>query len=278
MRALTSFLLLSGLSSAVMAEDVTYLAADGTTVHATYERAMGKDYAPLIMLFHQAGSNGRAEYEAIAPRLLDEGYSVLMVDQRSGGDRFGGENRTAAAFDTDPGFCQSYPDLEASLAFVQESGHKGPVFAWGSSYSAGLTIKLSVDYPEELAGGLAFSPAAGTRMADCNPNPLIDQIKAPFMALRPMSEMTRPSNQYQGDLFAAAGFGVYVVDDGLHGSSMLDANRTGKKMRRAWDAVLEFLDQQSKGWHTRPASETDADDTDAANTADSGGAVPAPAE
>jgi len=39
------------------------------------------------------------------PRLVENGYSALVVDQRNGGDRFGGVNRTLAGLEGDePGY------------------------------------------------------------------------------------------------------------------------------------------------------------------------------
>lgn len=37
--------------------------------------------APTILLFHQAGSNARAEYGLISPRLFARGYNILAIDQ-----------------------------------------------------------------------------------------------------------------------------------------------------------------------------------------------------
>ena len=86
----------AGRSQEVPAESKTVeiVAADGIIVYVdTY---VGDPSAPTILLFHQAGSNARAEYAGLIPRLMDEGFNVLAPDQRRGGDRLGGENRTVA--------------------------------------------------------------------------------------------------------------------------------------------------------------------------------------
>ena len=238
------------------AEDITFETTDGVTVHATFEGAAGGTYAPYIILFHQAGSNGRAEYETISDRLVAEGYHVLMVDQRSGGDRFGGTNRTAAAFDQDPGYCAAYPDLIAATEYVKASEHKGPIFVWGSSYSAGLVINLAAEYFEGIAGALAFSPASGGPMAACSPDQNIAKARMPIFALRPESEIDRPRVQYQLDLLTASGHQVYVAKRGVHGSSMLDRERNGYSTRATWSLVLDFLDQTAMDW-TRFKKEQD---------------------
>mgnify|MGYP001816937632 CR=1 FL=1 len=70
---------------------------DGVTIHGEiYTQTGTAKSAPLLLLFHQGASNGRAEYEPLAPRLLARGYNLVAIDQRRGGERFGGSNRTLA--------------------------------------------------------------------------------------------------------------------------------------------------------------------------------------
>ena len=95
-----------GFTMGVQAEEVTFKTTDGGTVYADEFTADAGKSAPLIMLFHQAGANGRAEYQNTAPRFRDAGFSVLLVDLRSGGDRFGGNNRTVDARGDSTGYCE----------------------------------------------------------------------------------------------------------------------------------------------------------------------------
>ena len=68
--------------------------ADGVKVYGEFWLATDPQ-APLILAFHQAGSS-HAEYAPLVPRLNRAGFHVLAIDQRSGGDEFGGKNRTVA--------------------------------------------------------------------------------------------------------------------------------------------------------------------------------------
>lgn len=135
----------------VLAKPVTFAAADGVTVHADYR---GDGAGPLILLFHQAGSNHH-EYDPVAPMLNDIGFDTLAVDQRSGGSAFGFANETAKAASGD--YIAAYADLEAALAWGRAQG-AGPIVALGSSYSSSLVFVLAADHPEEVAAILAFSP------------------------------------------------------------------------------------------------------------------------
>ena len=70
-------------------------ATDGVEIRGDLYALDGDDKrsAPVILLFHQAGSN-RGEYAEIAPRLNELGFHALAIDQRSGGKRWGFENET----------------------------------------------------------------------------------------------------------------------------------------------------------------------------------------
>jgi len=222
---------------------VSFLTTDGVTVHGEiYRGDHAPGDAPLILLFHQGASNARAEYEPLVSRLLREGYNLIAIDQRRGGDRFGGSNRTLAGVgDTEYSYCDVYPDLEGALRFARSRGLDGPTVAWGSSYSAALAFKLGVEYPEEIAAVLAFSPASGEPMAGCMPEPYSPQLKQPVLVLRPIREIGTDWIADQMRLFERDGHQIYIANPGVHGSSMLNEARVGASTDAAWTVVLEFL-------------------------------------
>ena len=216
--------------------------ADGVMVYGDVYSADATKSAPLVLLFHQGGGDARGEYGEIATRLTQNGYHAIAIDQRSGGDRFGMENRTVANLNgAEYGYCDAYLDLEATLAFAAESGYTGPIVAWGSSYSAALTFRLAVEHESEIDAALVFSAAAAAPLADCQLQPYIAEINLPLLALRPQSEYEVESVQVQMAAFEAHGLQTYVADPGVHGSSMLVAERVGAPTDVTWAVVLEFL-------------------------------------
>ena len=79
-------------------KELNIVAKDGIRVFG--EEYTSENSETLILLFHQAGSNAKAEYGGhIIPRLIKEGYSVIAVDQRKGGSSLGGVNRTIQQVD-----------------------------------------------------------------------------------------------------------------------------------------------------------------------------------
>lgn len=148
-------LFLLGVSASRAQEPVAFKTADGITVYGDYYA--GTDATrPVILAFHQADFN-RLEYREIAPRLVERGFSVLAIDQRSGGNYGGVDNRTAKEANGFWVYTDAMPDLEAALAWAREKHPKSKIIAWGSSYSASLAIILASKH-KDVSGVLAFSP------------------------------------------------------------------------------------------------------------------------
>ena len=195
-------------------ETIAFDTSDGVTVHGEVYKSVGAPMsAPVILLFHQGASNSRAEYEPLVVRLISAGYHAIAIDQRRGGDRFGGVNRTLAGVgDTEYSYCDVYPDLEGALHFAKDYGFTGKTVAWGSSYSAALVFRLGVDYPDEIDAVLAFSAASGEPMEGCEPEPYSEPITQPVLALRPVREMQVPYVPGQMALFEEHGHQMAWTD------------------------------------------------------------------
>src|SRR6056297_3365377 len=140
----------SGISNL---KEISLLTADSITV---YGDILFQDSAyPTILLFHQGGSNARAEYAPVIKQLLDElpKINILAIDQRSGGQTYGSYNRTV--FRLSPyknhSMCDTYSDLEAALNYITKRNVTGPVIVWGSSYSGSLAIQLAAKNGDSIS-------------------------------------------------------------------------------------------------------------------------------
>ena len=114
----------------------------------------------LIISFHQAGWS-RGEYREIAPKLVEDGYRVLAVDQRSGRgvNRVANEtHKRAAKKRLSTSYLDAYADLVAALTYARDVLGASRIVVWGSSYSASLVLRLAAEHPDELNAVLAFSP------------------------------------------------------------------------------------------------------------------------
>ncbi len=124
---------------------ITTQTSDGVTIYGEPYFGDLDNTAPLILLFHQGGSNGRGEYAGIAKWLNNNGYRAIAWDQRSGGDTYGSENRTVKglAEGTPASYCDAAADLSAALTHVLDHGFADKVIVWGSSYSAAMVFQLA---------------------------------------------------------------------------------------------------------------------------------------
>jgi pimeloyl-ACP methyl ester carboxylesterase len=230
-------------SAAPATETITAVTTDGVTIYGEpYFDGLDSN-APLVLLFHQAGGDGRGEYADLVPALNAAGFRAIAWDQRAGGDRFGGVNRTAEglAEGTPAEYCDAYPDLVAALDAVTSKGLAEKVIVWGSSYSAALVFRLAAEHPDRIAGVVACSPAAGGPMVDCRAREWLGDVSAPILVLRPASEMENEGSIEQRGLFVAAGADFRIIENGVHGSSMLIDSRTGEDMSGARTAVVAWL-------------------------------------
>ncbi len=161
--ALMSSALLGGLMLSSVAEaapeKLSFPSEDGLTITADLYSAHPAT-APMIVLFHQAGWS-RGEYLEIAPKLNKMGFNCLAIDQRSGGGVNNVKNETAARAKKagkPTQYIHALQDMRAALKFAKAKHAKGKLIAWGSSYSAALTLKLAGDHPELVDAALSFAP------------------------------------------------------------------------------------------------------------------------
>ena len=230
---------------AALAESVQLIAADGVKVFGQMWRATGPK-PPIVVAFHQAESSS-AEYAPIAPRLVQAGFTVLAIDQRSGDGAFGGTNRTVAALGRSTGYEQALPDLEAALAWANKNANGSPIVVWGSSYSAALVFLLAAAHPGDLGGIVAFSPgeylannkAVREAARRVSVPVYIDQASSPDEVAQSAAilQAVKSADKQQFTSKAAS----------AHGSSTLRADTNAGGAEAHWKAVLKFLGRFKPG-------------------------------
>lgn len=224
-------------------DDIVLETSDGG--HATgsfYWAATEKPTATLLLL-HQARGDGRGEYYPIVEEFTKAGFDLFLLDQRSGGDLFGGENRTASAYNQEEvGYCDAIPDVDAAIDWLAK--RKAPLFVAGSSYSAALAVRAADVHADKVAGFIAFSPASGEPMAGCDPSEHLAAAPRGFV-LRPSSEMKIERVATQLADFEEEGAQTLVVENGVHGASMMVDERTDHDMSVVRQAVIAFVKQRT---------------------------------
>ena len=214
---------------------VWFEAEDGVKLRADLY-ALKEPSAPMILLFHQAGSN-RAEYAQIAPRLNELGFHALALDQRSGGSRWGSDNDTVNAHGESTDYLSALPDLVAALEWKKTSGYVGKTVVWGSSYSAALVFLLAAEH-EGIEAILSFSPGEylGTRTDEVRKQ--ARKISRPVLILTPRGERDRAKAVF--DVISGEDKELIIPEQAVHGSSMLVPDRN-PGADAIWPKVEAFL-------------------------------------
>ncbi|MDE2154717.1 MAG: alpha/beta fold hydrolase [Xanthomonadaceae bacterium] len=234
-------LLLPGMVLA--GEPLTLHAADGVSVYGTLERAQAHN-RNVILLFHQARGN-RHEYDPLLPVLHQLGYDTLAIDQRAGGDLFGGHNQTVEKLGRSTGYLAAMPDLEAALAWARQR-HYGRIVAVGSSYTSALVILLAARHPHALAAVASFSP--GEYFDDPN---LVKNAAAKIAM--PFYITTDPDEAGNVDEVLRDAHGGNIVHyrpaAGVHGASTLVQARDPRGYQANLASFTAFLRQVAHAHH-----------------------------
>ncbi len=234
-----SCLTLAALAGAAGAEPIVLTAADGTKVFGELWKAKGAN-PPVILAFHQAESS-TAEYAPLAPRLNAAGFTVLAIDQRSGGGNFGGANRTVAALGRSAEYDAALPDLAAALAWAKVNAGGAPVLLWGSSYSASLVFLLAAQNAGAVAGVLAFSPDEYLDRSDAV-GKAARQVRVPvFITQAATRDEIASARGILGAVASTDKTQFIPTRGGVHGSSTLRLDSNAAGAEENWQAVLRFL-------------------------------------
>lgn len=227
---------------------VQFKSSDGVAIFGTYYAAASSS-RPVILLFHQAGSN-HFEYAPIAPKLVAAGFSCLAIDQRWGGEMWGHTNETVKKLGHTETAVDQVTDLEAdldaALAWARTHNPHHKFILWGSSYSASLVFVVAAQHPDEVAGILAFSPG---EYFDSHPTMIEDaamKVRVPvFVTSENDTDQLRQATKIF-DAVSSRDKVHYKAQFAVHGSSTLRTDRDAKGAAANWAAVMKFLKQFEK--------------------------------
>jgi dienelactone hydrolase len=239
MLRLLSLLALVGLADVAIAGPIALTTADGVKVFGEIWRA-GGTHPPIILAFHQAGSS-HAEYAPLAPRLNAAGFTVLAIDQRSGGDNFGGTNQTVAALGRSTSYDAALPDLAAALAWGRAAAGGAPVLVWGSSYSAALVFVLAAQNAGAIAGVLAFSPGEYLSRGDAVRVAAAKVLVPVFITQAGDRDEIAAAKDVFKRVASTDKTQFIPTKGGVHGSATLRLDKNAAGAEENWQAVLRFL-------------------------------------
>ncbi|MEP7187213.1 MAG: alpha/beta fold hydrolase [Rhodanobacter sp.] len=201
------------------AEPVTLHSADHVEIFGTLSTAKPHN-DKVLLLFHQARAS-RHEYDSLIAGFNKLGYDTLAIDQRSGGDLFGGHNQTVEAQGKSADYLDAAPDLDAALAWARGQRY-GRIVAVGSSYSSALVILLAATHPQGLTAIASFSPGEYFEDKNLMKNAAA-KVTVPFYITTDPDEATNVTEV----LSKTRGSNIvhFQSKNGVHGASTLVASR-----------------------------------------------------
>jgi len=135
-------------------QEITFDASDSRKVYADFYPSSTLNSEKVILMFHQADSNA-GEYESIEPVVAAMGYNCIAVDQRSGGNMWERDNRTATKSGAGD-YTSAYNDMLGAIDYAHSKNYT-TIIVWGSSYSASLAFRLASE-DSSVKAVIAFSP------------------------------------------------------------------------------------------------------------------------
>jgi alpha-beta hydrolase superfamily lysophospholipase len=218
---------------------VEFPSLDGLTISAnTYFMESEK---PTILLCHQAGYN-KAEYEDVAVELNKLGFSVMAIDQRSGGKVKGKRNLThdrAKEEDKKTKYVDAEQDILAAINYAFKQSGK-PIILWGSSYSAGLSLLIAPSN-KKVAAVMAFSPGNYYGKAKPDIQEVLKDFSKPMFVSSSKIEAGKTKKLLSNLTLNDKQFFFKPSGLGKHGSSALWPSSSNNE--EYWTAVKSFLSQ-----------------------------------
>lgn len=217
--------LIVGVVTAEEALTIEFPSLDGLTITADDYIVHDTATSPFIILFHQAKWS-RGEYRETAPKFNQLGYNCIAVDLRAGSQVKGVDNLTALrAIEAgkQTRFIDAMQDMIAAINYVREHYQPKTLLILGSSYSAGLALKIAGDHGKIVDGVLAFSPGEYFTKNDMPPNWVASSAKQfaiPVFITSARKEKHRWINIYN-EIRSKSKFSYTPATKGKHGSRAL---------------------------------------------------------
>lgn len=228
-------LLFATLGFAQARETVKIQASDGTQVHGEYLPAAGPLRGALLLMHQRDGNT--CEYGQYPEALSKQGYAVLAIDLRIGGNSFGCRLRTRPKGVTD--IFDVPLDIGAASAWLRQKTKLGKIVLVGSSYSGGMALLYAAQHPEQVAGAAVFSPAS------IDPDITTDiitgsrKLNVPVLVVAPADETGFPKQLLE--LMPPRQKTLTVPKVGVHGAVGLAQAGTAQAYQQALQSFLKTL-------------------------------------
>ncbi|WP_306454019.1 MULTISPECIES: alpha/beta fold hydrolase [unclassified Burkholderia] len=164
---------------------------------------MRQGQGPLIVILPSLGRSGR-DYDAVAARLVADGFRVLRPEPRGIGQSKGPMDNL------------SVHDFAADVATVIENEHSGPAIVVGHAWGNFPARMLAVDRPDLVRGVVLAAASAGKVPPGSTEKPISAEIRQAIDGAGDLSLPEAKRIEYLKKAFFAPGNDPRVWLDGWH--------------------------------------------------------------
>lgn len=218
-------------------QDLVFPTPDAILVHAKLYITDSKE-TKMMILCHQAKFS-KGEYKETAPKFNKLGYTCLAIDQRSGDKVNDDVNKTAqhaATMNYRTEFDDAEIDIRAAVQYLYSKYDK-KVTLVGSSYSAGLVLKVAAAEKDKVEAVVSFSP--GEYFKDSTlVRESLKTLNIPVWITCSKDEINETQKLLNGINMTNKTF-FKPKKEGKHGSKALWENNPNNK--EYWESLSEFL-------------------------------------
>ncbi len=132
-------------------EEFKWRCRDGTSMFACEWSPEARSEAKAVIgIIHGMGEH-TGRYAHVAQRFIDEGYIVMMFDQR-------GHGRTAGQRGHTPDYEQLLEGIDLMLAEAEHRSQGLPIFLYGHSMGGNVTLNYILRRKPQIAGAIVTGP------------------------------------------------------------------------------------------------------------------------
>ncbi|MDZ4666032.1 MAG: alpha/beta hydrolase [Bacteroidota bacterium] len=218
-------------------QDEIFPTPDGVLIHAKFYYSDAAE-TKMMVLCHQARYS-KGEYQETAPKFNKLGYTCLAIDQRSG-DKVNDDVNKTAEFAKKMGLPTEFEDAETDIRQAVNylfSKYGKKITLVGSSYSAGLVLKVAAAEKDKVEGVISFSP--GEYFHDTTiVRESLKKLDIPVWITCSKEEIVETEKLFKGLEKKNITF-FKPKEEGKHGSKALWKNNPDNK--EYWESLLLFL-------------------------------------
>lgn len=224
-RLLALFAIVLAAASPAAAEDITLKAADGTALHAEYNKASGEG---AVVLVHMLG-RGAKDWRFVADKLNASGLTTIAVDLRKHGANLAQDAGRPELSPQD--FAGMKQDVQAAVAHLKAKGFTD-IQIVGASIGANLALQVAAE-DESVTSVVLLSPGLDYKGVTSE-DALAKYGERPLLVVVSKDDRYSAKSGLVLDSQAKGVHSLIIYDAAGHGTKILNKEPQAEPMLLSW--------------------------------------------